>query len=155
MQRPLVYTVHYRLKNAVGEVVDTSEGGEPLHFLDGTDNVVKGIQQAVRGRSPGDCLDVTIPPALAYGDHDPELVRKVPRSAFEGVDNLQVGMKFQTNTGDAAQVVKVVGIDGNLVRVDANHPLAGLTLYFDLEIISVREASDAEMAAGQPLSAAS
>ncbi|MFC4259514.1 peptidylprolyl isomerase [Marinobacter lacisalsi] len=155
MQRPMIYTVHYRLKNKVGEVVDTSEGGEPLQFLEGSDNVIEGIQKAVKGRSPGDCLEVTVPPALAYGEHNPELVRKLPRSAFEGVENLQVGMKFQTNTGDEAQVVQVVGIDGNLIRVDANHPLAGFTLYFDLEIISAREATDDEVAAGAPLTPAS
>ena len=151
MKRPLIYTVHYRLKNRVGEVVDTSEGGEPLTFLDGASHVIEGIQKAVRGRGPGDCLEVTVPPELAYGEHNPDLVRKVPRSAFEGVENLQVGLKFQTNTGEEAQVVQVVGIDGNLIRVDANHPLAGFTLYFDLEIISVREATDDEVAAGQPL----
>ncbi|WP_372972340.1 peptidylprolyl isomerase [Marinobacter sp.] len=151
MQRPLIYTVHYRLKNRAGEVVDTSEGGEPLTFLDGASHVIEGIQKAVRGHGPGDCLEVTVPPELAYGEHNPDLVRKVPRSAFEGVENLQVGMKFQTNTGDEAQVVQVVGIDGNLIRVDANHPLAGFTLYFDLEIISAREATDDEVAAGQPL----
>ncbi|GAA3572533.1 MULTISPECIES: FKBP-type peptidyl-prolyl cis-trans isomerase [Marinobacter] len=151
MQKTAVYTVHYRLKNPVGEVVDTSEGGEPLRFLMGSDNVIKGIQEAVRDRGPGDCLEVTIPPAMAYGEHNPELVRKVARSAFEGIEDLKVGMKFQTNTGEEAQVVKVVAIDGNLVKVDANHPLAGLTLYFDLEIIDRREATEAELEAGHPL----
>lgn len=152
MQKNAVYTVHYRLKNQNGEVVDTSEGGEPLHFLMGSDGVIKGIQEAVRERGPGDCLEVTIPPSMAYGEHNPELIRKVPRSAFEGIDDLQVGMKFQTNTGAEAQVVQVIGIDGNLVRVDANHPLAGFTLYFDLEIVARREATDDEIAAGRPLS---
>ncbi|MDX1633530.1 MAG: peptidylprolyl isomerase [Marinobacter sp.] len=151
MQRPAVYTVHYRLKNRMGEVIDTSEGGEPLTFIEGASNVIRGIQEAVKGRGPGDCLEVTVPPEMAYGEHNPEFVRKVPRSAFEGVDNLQVGMKFQTNTGEEAQVVKVVAIDGNLVKVDANHPLAGFTLYFDLEILQVREATDDEVAAGTPL----
>lgn len=147
MQRPAVYTVHYRLKNRAGEVIDTSEGGEPLTFVQGSAGVIRGVQEAVRGRGPGDCLEVTVPPEMAYGEHDPELVRKVPRSAFEGVEDLQVGMKFQTNTGAEAQIVQVVGIDGKLVRVDANHPLAGFTLYFDLEIIQVREATDEELAA--------
>lgn len=151
MQKPAVYTVHYRLKNIAGEVVDTSEGGEPLHFLMGSDGVIQGIQEAVRERGPGDCLEVTIPPSMAYGEHDPELVRKVPRSAFEGIEDLRVGMKFQTNTGDDAKVVKVVGIDGNLVQVDANHPLAGLTLYFDLEIMAKREANEEEVEANRPL----
>lgn len=150
MQRPAVYTVHYRLKNRTGEVIDTSEGGEPLTFLQGSGSVIQGIQEAVKGRGPGDCLEVTVPPEMAYGEHDPELVRKVPRSAFEGVEDLRVGMKFQTNTGAEAQIVQVVGIDGKLVRVDANHPLAGFTLYFDLEIVQVREATDEELAAADP-----
>lgn len=149
MQRPAVYTVHYWLKNPHGEVVDTSEGGEPLHFMSGTEGIIQGIQEAVRGRGPGDRLEVTVPPAMAYGEHNPDLVRRVPRSAFENIESLQVGTKFQTNTGQEAQVVKVTGIDGNLVTVDANHPLAGLTLYFDLEIVAVREASDEEVTAGR------
>lgn len=152
MQKPAVFTVHYVLKNKVGELVDTSEGSEPLYFLEGSPEIIEGIQKAVKDRNAGDCLEVTVPPAMAYGEHNPELIRTVPRSMFEGVENLQVGMKFQTNTGDTAQVVQVVGIDGNLVRVDANHPLAGFTLYFDLEIIGKREATEEEINAGHPLS---
>lgn len=142
--KPDVFTVHYILKNKVGELVDTSEGSEPLHFVYGSPHIIEGIQKAVKDRNAGDCLEVTVPPAMAYGEHKPELVRKVPRSLFSDVDNLHVGMKFQTNTGDNAQVVQVVGIDGNLIKVDANHPLAGFTLYFDLEIIGRREATDDE-----------
>lgn len=151
MQKPAVFTVHYVLKNKLGELVDTSEGSEPLSFIQGTPGVIAGIQEAVKDRNVGDCLEVTVPPSMAYGEHRPDLIRTVPRSMFEGVENLQVGMKFQTNTGDEAQVVQVVSIDGNLIKVDANHPLAGFTLYFDLEIIEKREATDEEVAAGYPL----
>lgn len=149
--KPEVFTVHYVLKNRIGELVDTSEGSEPLHFLYGTPEIIAGIQEAVKDRWVGDCLEVTIPPEMAYGDYREDLVRKVPRSLFEGVENLQVGMKFQTNSGDQAQVVQVVSIDGNLVKVDANHPLAGFTLYFDLEIVGRREATEDEVAQGRPL----
>jgi FKBP-type peptidyl-prolyl cis-trans isomerase SlyD len=152
MSNPLVFTVHYVLKNKLGELVDTSEGSEPLHFLEGSPEIIEGIQRAVKDRNVGDCLEVTIPPELAYGEHREELVRTVPRSLFEGVENLQVGMKFQTNTGDEAQVVQVASIDGNLVKVDANHPLAGFTLYFDLEIVGKREATEDEIKRGYPLS---
>ena len=151
-ERPDVFTVHYVLKNKIGELVDTSEGSEPLHFLYGSSEVIKGIQEAVKDRNAGDCLEVTVPPTMAYGEHKADLVRKVPRSMFEGVENLQVGMKFQTNNGDNAQIVQVMGIDGNLIRIDANHPLAGFTLYFDLEIIERREATAEELDQGQPLS---
>lgn len=150
-QKPEVFTIHYVLKNRIGELVDTSEGSEPLHFLYGTPEIIAGIQEAVKDRKVGDCLEVTIPPEMAYGDYREELVRTVPRSLFEDIENLQVGMKFQTNSGDQAQVVQVVGIDGNLVKVDANHPLAGFTLYFDLEIVGRREATEDEIAQGQPL----
>lgn len=150
-EKPDVFTVHYVLKNKLGELVDTSEGGEPLHFLYGSSDVIKGIQEAVKDRNAGDCLEVTVPPSMAYGEHREDLVRKVPRSMFEGVENLRVGMKFQTNTGDNAQIVQVMGIDGNLIRIDANHPLAGFTLYFDLEIIERRAATDDEIAQGRPL----
>ncbi|OHY79935.1 peptidylprolyl isomerase [Marinobacter sp. AC-23] len=151
-ERPDVFTVHYVLKNKIGELVDTSEGSEPLHFLYGSPDVIKGIQEAVKDRNAGDCLEVTVPPAMAYGEHRADLVRKVPRSMFEGVENLQVGMKFQTNNGDNAQIVQVMGIDGNLIRIDANHPLAGFTLYFDLEIVGRREATNDEIDQGWPLS---
>ncbi|MGM0769272.1 MAG: FKBP-type peptidyl-prolyl cis-trans isomerase [Pseudomonadota bacterium] len=151
MQKPDVFTVHYVLKNKIGELVDTSEGSEPLHFLYGSPGIIAGIQEAVKDRNVGDCLEVTVPPSMAYGEHNPELIRTVPRSMFEGIENLDVGMKFQTNTGENAQVVQVVSIDGNLVKVDANHPLAGFTLYFDLEIVGKREATDEEVAQGRPL----
>ncbi len=150
-EKPDVFTVHYVLKNKIGELVDTSEGSEPLHFLYGSPDIIKGIQEAVKDRNAGDCLEVTVPPSMAYGEHREDLVRKIPKSMFEGVENLQVGMKFQTNTGDNAQIVQVMGIDGNLIRVDANHPLAGFTLYFDLEVIERREATDEEIAQGRPL----
>ena len=151
-EKPDVFTVHYVLKNKIGELVDTSEGSEPLHFLYGSPDIIKGIQEAVKDRNAGDCLEVIVPPAMAYGEHREDLVRKIPKSMFEGVESLQVGMKFQTNTGDNAQIVQVMGIDGNLIRVDANHPLAGFTLYFDLEVIERREATDEEIAQGRPLS---
>ena len=149
--RPDVFTVHYVLKERIGALVDTSEGSEPLHFIYGSPEIIAGIQEAVKDRNVGDCLEVTVPPEMAYGEYREDLVRKVPRSLFEGIENLDVGMKFQTNSGDQAQVVQVVAIDGNLVKVDANHPLAGFTLYFDLEIVGRREATEDEVAQGRPL----
>ncbi|WP_097460800.1 FKBP-type peptidyl-prolyl cis-trans isomerase [Mangrovitalea sediminis] len=150
MREPRVFALNYWLKNRKGEVVDTSEGGEPLRFVEGAGQVVEGLERAVRDRAVGDRLEVTIPPELAYGEHRDELVRAVPRSLFQGVDELAVGMTFQTNTGDDRQVVKVVEVRGDMVRVDANHPLAGFTLYFDLEVLEVRDATPDEVASGMP-----
>lgn len=150
IQKPRVYALNYWLKNRLGEVVDTSEGGEPLRFVEGAGQVVEGLERALKGRSVGDRLEVTIPPELAYGEPREELLRTVPRSLFDGVDELKVGMTFQTNTGSDRQVVKVVEVRGDMVRVDANHPLAGFTLYFDVEVLEVRDATEDEIASGQP-----
>lgn len=141
-----LYVVNYWLKNPLGEVVDTSEGGQPMIFVEGSSRVIEGIQKAVAGRQIGDMIEVTIPPEMAYGEHRQELVAQMPVSAFDGVSDIAVGMKFQTNTGGQAKVVKVTKVQGDQVTVDGNHPLAGITLNFDLEILDVRpaEASDIE-----------
>jgi FKBP-type peptidyl-prolyl cis-trans isomerase SlyD len=132
-----IYKINYWLKNLDGEVVDTSEGGEPMVVEVGNPSVIVGLQEAVKGRQVGDRLDVTIPPEMAYGAHNPEFVSTVPKSAFEGVEQVVEGMKFQTNTGTDAQVVQVVKVEKDTVTIDANHPLAGLTLNFEIEVIEV------------------
>ncbi|MEQ6885835.1 peptidylprolyl isomerase [Salicola sp. Rm-C-2C1-2] len=151
MAEQRVYRLGYQLKNQKGEVVDSSVGAEPLHFVSGCGRMIEGVERAVEGREPGECLEVTIPPALAYGEHQAEMVRKMPRSMFQGVEKLEEGMKFQTDSGDDAKVVKVVGFEDDQVLVDANHPLAGITLYFDLEILEARDATPEEIEAGEPL----
>ncbi len=129
------YKVNYWLRNEDGLIVDTSEGGEPLLIKQGSATVIKGLQEAVEGKEPGERFEVTVPPEKAYGPLREEFISKVPVSAFEGVDELKPGMKFQTNTGETAQVVQVVQVHEDFVLVDANHPLAGLTLNFELEVI--------------------
>ena len=149
MAEQLVYILNYWLKNDEGVVVDTSEGGVPMSFIQGSKNTIQGIQDAVEGRAVGDRVEAIIPPELAYGAHNPEFVSRVPQSVFDGVENVSVGMKFQTNAGEGAQVVKVVAVNDQEVTVDANHPLAGLTLTFELELVDVRKASDEELQTGK------
>lgn len=151
MTDKIVYTLNYWLKNDAGDVVDTSEGGTPMVFMTGSKNVISGIQKAVQSRSEGDRFDAVIPPELAYGRHNPDLLSIVSASVFDGIDAVVPGMKFQTNTGSEAQIVQVVKVDGDQITVDANHPLAGLTMNFELEIISLRQASTQEVQAGKVL----
>ena len=145
MSAKKLYTVNYWLKNPLGEVVDTSEGGQPMIFVEGSAKVIPGIQKAVNDREIGDRFEVSIPPSLAYGEHMPELLAQMPVSAFDGVPEIKPGMKFQTNTGGQANVVKVVEVKGGQVTVDANHPLAGLSLTFELEILDVRLAEESDL----------
>lgn len=151
MSEQRVYTLAYQLKNKAGEVVDNSANGEPLHFVSGAGQMIQGIEKAVEGRQAGECLEVTIPPEMAYGEHQQDLVRRMPRSMFQGTEELHEGMKFQTNSGDNAQIVKIIGFEDDQVVIDANHPLAGFTLYFDLEILEAREATEEEVAQGMPM----
>jgi len=88
---------------------------------------------------------------MAYGEHQQDLIRRMPRSMFQGTEELQEGMKFQTNSGDNAQIVKIIGFEDDKVVIDANHPLAGFTLYFELEILEAREATEEEVAQGMPM----
>lgn len=151
MTEKLIYTLNYWLKNDDGEVVDTSEGGIPMVFMQGSSSVISGIHKAVEGKSEGDRLEVVVPPEMAYGRHDPGLLSVVSASVFEGIDTVVPGMKFQTNTGSEAQIVKVVKVDGDQITIDANHPLAGLTMNFELEILGLRLASEQELQAGKVL----
>jgi len=105
----------------------------------------------VAGRAIGDALDVRIPPELGYGRRNPELVQRVPVSQFDDVEEVRAGMIFQTKSGVESQVVRVLAVEGDEAVVDANHPLAGLVLHFELQIYNVREATAEEERLGRPL----
>jgi FKBP-type peptidyl-prolyl cis-trans isomerase SlyD len=144
-----VVTIHYTLTDENGATIDSSQGGEPLVYLHGADNIIPGLENALNGKNTGDSLDVTIAPENAYGPHVPEMVQEVPRSAFEGVDSIEPGMSFQAAAEDGStQRVVVTGITDETVTVDGNHPLAGKQLTFDVTVIDIRDASEEEVAHG-------
>ena len=144
-----VVFIHYTLTNQAGEVLDSSHGrGEPLGYLHGHGNIIPGLENALIGKAAGDKLDVTVEPAEGYGDRHDQLVQQVPREAFQGVDELQPGMQFQADTGMGPRLFTITKVDGEEVTVDGNHPLAGETLSFAVEITDVRDASDEELEHG-------
>ncbi|WP_166260047.1 FKBP-type peptidyl-prolyl cis-trans isomerase [Marinobacter salicampi] len=146
MAQPRVVTIHYTLTNDQGEQLDSSreEGREPLTYLEGAQNIIGGLENALTEKAPGDQLKVSIEPAEGYGEVNEELVQPVPRSAFEGVESIEPGMQFQAQTPGGPQVVRVVEVNDETVTIDANHPLAGETLHFDVEVVDTREASEEE-----------
>lgn len=141
-----VVSIHYTLTNNAGDVLDSSEGQSPLMYLHGMGNIVPGLEGALEGKTQGDTLNVSIPPAEAYGDRIDGLSQTVPREAFSGAGELAVGMQFRAASEDQREVLfTIVDIDGDQVTIDANHPLAGETLNFDVEVMGVREATAEEV----------
>lgn len=138
-------SIDYTLTNNQGEVIDTSSGREPLAYLQGHGNIIPGLESALEGKAAGDNIKVTVAPADGYGERDDSLTQAVPRQMFENADEIQIGMQFQTMSEHGPHVVTVISIDADNVTVDANHPLAGETLNFDVTIVEVRDASQEEL----------
>ncbi|MBE0489244.1 MAG: peptidylprolyl isomerase [Halomonas sp.] len=147
-----VVTLHYVLTDtAAGEVLDDSRARQqPLEYLHGHHNIVEGLERALDGLQEGADLSVTLMPAEAYGLRNEALVREVGRGAFP-VDDLSPGMRFQTPGEAGPQVVTVLEVRDDSVLIDTNHPLAGRTLRYRLEVLEVRDATRAELAKGHPL----
>ncbi|HUX73139.1 MAG TPA: peptidylprolyl isomerase [Steroidobacteraceae bacterium] len=143
-----VVSIHYTLKDAGGEILDSSAGGEPLAYLQGRGHIVPGLERALEGRSGGETLSVVVAPEEGYGARDPQLVQRVPRRTLQGAGEIQKGKQFQARTAGGTRLFTVTAVAGDMVTLDGNHPLADQTLHFHVEIVAVREASAQELAHG-------
>ena len=144
-----VVAIDYTLSNDAGEVIDSSAGAEPLVYLHGASNIVAGLENALTGKAVGDELEVSVEPQDAYGEYSAELITNLGREMFEGVDELEVGMQFHASAPDGGmQIVTIRDIDGDQVTIDGNHPLAGQQVNFKVKVVSIREASQEEVAHG-------
>ncbi|MBS1490838.1 MAG: peptidylprolyl isomerase [Bacteroidetes bacterium] len=136
-----VASIHYTLTDNSGKVLDSSEGRDPLIYIQGIGNLIPGMEEGLEGKQKGDKLNLKVSPEKGYGAKDPNMVQRVPRSAF-GNAEVKKGMQFHTDHG---QVVTVTEVGLSEVTVDANHPLAGVELNFAVEVVSVREATPEEL----------
>jgi FKBP-type peptidyl-prolyl cis-trans isomerase SlyD len=143
-----VVSIHYTLTNKEGTVLDSSSGSEPLAYLHGFGNIIPGLENALEGKEKGEKLTVSVEPEQGYGARDEQLVQAVPRSAFKGVEELAPGMQFQAQGPQGSRLVVVTQVAQDVVTVDANHPLAGQTLQFEVEISEVRDATAEELEHG-------
>jgi len=139
-----VVTIHFTLTDEKGTVLDSSIGEEPLSFVHGSGRMLPGLEKALLGKAEGDALKVSLAPADGYGERDEALVQKVPRKNFP-IDDLEVGMHFQTRSPKGIRIVTVLATDDENVTVDANHPLAGATLNFDVQVVAVRAATPEDL----------
>jgi FKBP-type peptidyl-prolyl cis-trans isomerase SlyD len=143
-----VVTLKYRLTDDDGDLIDESTEAEPMAYIHGVGNLIPGLEAALEGKQKGDALKVTVNPEEGFGDRNDELTRVVSRNVFDFVEELEVGMQFQTDGGQGMEVVTIVGIEGDQVTVDGNHPLAGVTLSFDVAVLDVRDATQEELSHG-------
>jgi FKBP-type peptidyl-prolyl cis-trans isomerase SlyD len=140
-----VASFHYTLKNDDGDTLDSSEGQEPLSYLNGAGNIVPGLEKELEGKSVGDKFAVSVKPEDGYGNHEDGLIQEMPSSMFSGVESVDMGMEFHAQTEHGKQVVTVTKVEDDTITVDGNHPLAGQTLNFTIEVSEVRKASPEEL----------
>lgn len=144
-----VASIDYTLTDTQGQVLDSSKGGQPLTYLHGNGGLIPGLEEALEGKATGDQINVTVPPERAYGTRNDQLVQDVPRRMFQGVNEISPGMQFRAQSPDGQmRDVTVVETSPESVRVDANHPLAGATLNFDVKVVDVRDATQDELSHG-------
>ena len=145
---PRVVSFHYTLRDPNGRVLDSSAGGDPISYLEGAGQIIDGLDEQLRLASAGEKSSVTVPAKKAYGERDPGQVQRVKRALLPVDGELSVGDQFQTGPDRSDPVVTVSAIEGDDVLLDANHPLAGVDLTFDVEITAAREATAEELTHG-------
>ena len=141
-----VVKLHYTLKNPQGGLIESSVGQEPLEYIHGVGTLISGLEAALVGKAKGDKVSVVVKPADGYGERDEELVEIVKKAEFEPEEELTLGKEFQYDDEDGNIFhVRITKIDTEDITVDGNHPLAGQTLHFEVEILDVREATAEEL----------
>ncbi len=147
IEKNKVAQIEYTLTDAKGEVMDASSGN-PLAYLHGHSNLIPGLEKELEGKTTGDKFKITVPANEAYGERVDALIQTVPSNMFQGVDNLEVGMRFEAQSEQGMHSVEITAIEDDQVTVDGNHPMAGLELTFDVEVKDVRDATEEEIEHG-------
>lgn len=144
-----VVGIEYTLTDSDGEVLDTSDGRGPLAYVHGKGGIIPGLEEALLGKTVGDELKVTVPPEKAYGLRNDGLLNRVPKDSFQGDLEFELGLQFpvQDQTGNT-RLVTIVHLEEDDVVLDANHPLAGLDLTFEVKVVEVREPTEEELTHG-------
>ena len=136
----------YTLKDEDGKVLDSSQGKQPLQYIQGTEAIIPGLESVMLGKKVGDKFSANIEPEQGYGMPKEEMIQHVDKAQFEITP--EVGMQFQADTASGPTIITVTEVTEDKVVVDANHPLAGKILNFDIEVVEVREATQEELTKG-------
>lgn len=144
-----VVNLKYTLRNGEGEVLDQSDATHPFLYMHGSSQIIPGLESALEGLKAGDKKMVVVAPEQGYGEKDPQLVIKVKRSQFPEEADVQAGMQFESRSQEGySMVFTVAEVVGDEVTIDGNHPMAGVTLHFDVEVMDVRDATEEEKSHG-------
>ncbi len=142
-----VVSFHYTLSDPEGEVLDSSDGGEPLVYLHGHENIIPALEKELDGKAVGDKVTVDVAAKDGYGERDPERVIQLPRENFEFEVEPGAIVRAEGPGGEAV-LLKVVDVDDKMVTLDGNHPLAGVDLHFEVEITEIRTGTEEELSHG-------
>ena len=146
-----VVALQYTLRDDAGSLIDGSAAGDPLYYLHGAENLVPGLETALEGHRVGDKLSVTVQPEDGYGERRGPGPQAVPRDAFPPDAELEEGMPFSVENEEGEEIdLWISRIEEEQVFVDVNHPLAGVTLCFDVDVMSIRDATVVEQVHGHP-----
>lgn len=149
VEKNKVVSMHYVLRDSQGEIVDQSETNEPMSFIQGIGNIIPGLERAIEGKAIGDKFKVTIHPEDGgYGPIQLDLIGEVPRSNFDESETLELGVVFEVSNEQGQYLARVVELRDNSVVLDANHPMAGQILNFEIEVVGIRDANLTELSHG-------
>lgn len=149
IQTGKVVQLAYSLKNSDGEVLDQADRAEPFTYLHGASQIVPGLENGLEGLAVGAKKNVVVQPEAGYGEVDEQLIMSVKRSQFPADMEIEEGMMVESRSAEGhVMVFTVASIDDEEVSIDGNHPLAGETLHFDVEVLEVRDATEEEKAHG-------
>jgi FKBP-type peptidyl-prolyl cis-trans isomerase SlyD len=143
-----VVSIDYTLTSPKGEVLDQSTKDHPLQYIQGLGQLIPGLEKALEGKGEGEAMKAQIAHGDAYGARDEALLQIIPKENFEDIKDLRIGMELEAESEDGVRIITIVGIDGDRVTVDGNHPLAGMDLTFDVKVVGVRDATEEELGHG-------
>lgn len=140
-----VASINMKVSDQDGTLLEDTSEGDPFMYLHGTGSILAGLETALAGKATGDRVELSLEPAEGFGEINDALKQEIPAEQFQGVDNVEIGMQFEGQTDHGAVVLTVVEVNDETIIVDANHPYAGKTLNFVLDVLDVREATKEEL----------
>ena len=148
IEKDMAVSFEYTLKNNKGEILDTSENSKPLTYIHGKGFMIPGLEKELEGKKEGESFKTTIKSAEAYGDYSEKLIFEIEKEKLGHIENMEAGMHVKMQIEKGLVVLKILSIKDETVKIDANHPLAGQDLYFDVSIKEIREATKEELEHG-------